>query len=406
MFCLINSNIIPNILFSHDFSSSLPIELKKLPSKFNELTEEVKGLKKQVHELEIELPRDLKEIPTKLEDFTKTVIIETVQAKLNTLDALPSLLNKVTNALNQFAQAIASKITEDESKEKELVDLLGPEVVNKYYNDKLQYDIYYDIMLNRRTESRITNCDVLTKKGPITLKVYREDGTSEVIPNFKASDLHLGEWREDPLNKLNDLANKKRKHADDIHDYFKANKRLNSSVQYGDHPAGTILNEPVLEIFFRRHQGPRMDDHARTFSSLMLAEIDKRNLNPLKQIRTIEQQRLFIYLNRRRLLGSVLEPFTPALQVLRRLGSIFTSVYAADQKLKKAYKVYNAGKRLLYVKRNKAISLGKDTSKVGIEVQQLFLKGLYLSLSSNEITPQLSFNHLAIPQARFPGYRA
>ncbi|GJY24083.1 hypothetical protein Tco_0397741 [Tanacetum coccineum] len=58
---------------------------------------------------------------------------------------------------------------------------------------------------------------------------------------------------------------------------------------------------------------------------------------------------------------------TSALQVLRRLGSIFTSVYAADQKLKKAYKVYKAGKRLLYVKRNKAISLGKTTSRVGIE---------------------------------------
>ncbi|GJS86831.1 hypothetical protein Tco_0769467 [Tanacetum coccineum] len=55
---------------------------------------------------------------------------------------------------------------------------------------------YCDKMLNRRAELRITNCDVLTKKGPITLKVYREDGLSEVIPNFKASDLHLGEWVE------------------------------------------------------------------------------------------------------------------------------------------------------------------------------------------------------------------
>ncbi|GKD73938.1 hypothetical protein Tco_1332220, partial [Tanacetum coccineum] len=36
-------------------------------------------------------------------------------AKLKTLDALPSLLNKVTNALNQFAQAISSKKTEDTS---------------------------------------------------------------------------------------------------------------------------------------------------------------------------------------------------------------------------------------------------------------------------------------------------
>ncbi|GKC46533.1 hypothetical protein Tco_1064255 [Tanacetum coccineum] len=178
-------------------------------------------------------------------------------------------------------------------------------------------------MLNRRAVSKITNCDELTRKGPITLKVYREDGTSEIISNFKASDLHLGEWREvmkactnrigkgwetiykqigtrmdyiytteavlginldislskqNPLDKLNDLANKKRKHANDIHDYFKANKRLKSSVQYEDHLPGTVLNEPVLGL----------DDHARIFSSLQLAEIDKRNLNPLKHMRVIE----------------------------------------------------------------------------------------------------------------------
>ncbi|GKE87024.1 hypothetical protein Tco_1564499, partial [Tanacetum coccineum] len=266
-----------------------------------------------------------------------------VQAKLKTLDALPSLLNNVTNALDHFAQAIALKKTKDASGEhikkdkgkkamsseeaekestnsdsnddethltgsmvesskikkvnkfdfvtdggkhihlteeeinhqkkieeeakaeadkrksevrkEELVDLLGLEVVNKYYNDKLQYDRYCDKMLNRRAESRITNCDVLTKKGLITLKVYREDGTSEAIPNFKASDLYLGEWREvmnhvptelDPLDKLNDLVNKTRKHADDIYDYFKANKRLKSLVQYEDHLASTVLNERIL----------------------------------------------------------------------------------------------------------------------------------------------------------------
>ncbi|GKB42839.1 hypothetical protein Tco_0887781 [Tanacetum coccineum] len=232
--------------------------------------------------------------------------------------------------LEEDAKAEAAK-QEGEVRKAELVDLLGPEVVNKYYNDKLQYDRYCDKMLNRRAESRITNCDVLTRKGLITLKVYGENGTSEIILNFKASDLHLAELginldiplsKHDPLDKLNDLANKKRKHADDIHDYFKANKRLNSSIQYGDHLAGTVLNKHVLgmimfnsyhrqdivtiedlkdfsttmlytvqEIFFRRHQGPRLDDHARTFSSLLLAEIDKRNLNPLKQMRTIEQLR-------------------------------------------------------------------------------------------------------------------
>ncbi|GJV50006.1 hypothetical protein Tco_1440218 [Tanacetum coccineum] len=65
--------------------------LKDLPSKFNELTKEVKGLKKQVHELEIKLPIDLKEIPSKLEDFTKTITIEMVIASKKTGDtSVPS----------------------------------------------------------------------------------------------------------------------------------------------------------------------------------------------------------------------------------------------------------------------------------------------------------------------------
>nr|GFC10284.1 hypothetical protein [Tanacetum cinerariifolium] len=65
---------------------SLPTKVKDLSSKFNELTEEIKGLKTQVHELEIELPEELKEIPTKLEDFTKTVTSLTSQVvELKTL---------------------------------------------------------------------------------------------------------------------------------------------------------------------------------------------------------------------------------------------------------------------------------------------------------------------------------
>nr|GEZ37417.1 hypothetical protein [Tanacetum cinerariifolium] len=47
--------------------------LKDLPSKFHRLSEEVKGLKTQVHELEIELPKELKEILTTLGAFTTTV---------------------------------------------------------------------------------------------------------------------------------------------------------------------------------------------------------------------------------------------------------------------------------------------------------------------------------------------
>ncbi|GJW24338.1 hypothetical protein Tco_0038149 [Tanacetum coccineum] len=110
-----------------------------------------------------------------------------------------------------------------------------------------------------------------------TLKVYREDGTNEAISNFKVSDLHLAKWREvvqaypdrkekglktihgliktrmeylnqtkkelkidfnkplkeqDPLNELNDLANKKRKRTDDLKDHSKRTKKHKSSVQH------------------------------------------------------------------------------------------------------------------------------------------------------------------------------
>ncbi|GJQ90668.1 retrovirus-related pol polyprotein from transposon TNT 1-94 [Tanacetum coccineum] len=245
-----------NILSAHDFSSSLPTELKDPSSKFNELTEEVKGLKKQVHELEIELPGDLKEIPSKLEDFTKTLKMVQATKLKRLLDALPSLPTKPqmlnilplghcikgitgelqcskeqinsTKEIEERAKAKAKQLnmkSEEEKTKEKLVDLLG--------------------IKNHQ------NCDVLTKKGPITLKVYREDGTSEVIPNFKANDLHLSEWRE-VMNACPNRTGKK----------------------------GLAISS-----------GLGLDDHVRTFSSLLLAEVDKRNLNTLKQMRVIEQLR-------------------------------------------------------------------------------------------------------------------
>ncbi|GJY91206.1 hypothetical protein Tco_0506402 [Tanacetum coccineum] len=103
------------ILSTHDFSSSLPTELKELPSKFNELAEEedftktVTSLTSQFAKrktLQWELLEEFLSVPTH---------VETIQAKLKTLDALPSLLHQFTYALNQFAQAIASKKTEDDN---------------------------------------------------------------------------------------------------------------------------------------------------------------------------------------------------------------------------------------------------------------------------------------------------
>ncbi|GKD94827.1 hypothetical protein Tco_1374664 [Tanacetum coccineum] len=185
---------------------------------------EIKELKKHVQDMEIKLPGDLKEIPTKLETFTYTISslssqvaeLKNIQWELPVeFQALPSqfatvvenALGATTKDVPSASQATASP-AEGEKKTNpattdaepnlhdELVDLLGIDVVTQYYNKKLLYDKYNDQILKRRKSSKITNCDILTQKGPISLKVHREDGINEVISNVKVSDLHLAEWKE------------------------------------------------------------------------------------------------------------------------------------------------------------------------------------------------------------------
>ncbi|GJU51809.1 hypothetical protein Tco_1221364 [Tanacetum coccineum] len=79
--------------------------------------------------------------------------------------------------IEESVKAEAAK-HEVEVRKEELVAFLGLDVVSKYYKAKLQYDKYCDKMRNRRAKFRITNCNVLTRKGPISLKVYIEDSTS------------------------------------------------------------------------------------------------------------------------------------------------------------------------------------------------------------------------------------
>ncbi|GJX67058.1 hypothetical protein Tco_0302785 [Tanacetum coccineum] len=193
------------LLASHDFASCLLTELKELPLKITRLSREIKELKKHVRDIEIELPGDLKEIPTKLETFTFTISslssqiaelkniqwellveflnlpsqVSSVQEKLKTLDSLPSLLYKVTNTLNRFATMVenasgatsmnvpsAGKATaslaegEKNTKDaetnlqKQLIDLLGIEVVEQYHNKKLLFDKYCDKMLKKEKDQR------------------------------------------------------------------------------------------------------------------------------------------------------------------------------------------------------------------------------------------------------------
>ncbi|GJV95422.1 hypothetical protein Tco_1546999 [Tanacetum coccineum] len=379
------------LLTDHNFSAFIPTELKEVSSKISNINRAVGGLKKYVEELKFEIAYELKVLPEKLEEFQSFISVLTSKlSKLKVLDALPSLLNKVTEALNRFAHAIEStlqkaydtsvpstgqagtqpaegenplnitaqpegeqvkdkdkksfsheEVDEEESEsesdaekkikqtvkadvakaeiqkgKEELIDLLGLDVVERMYKYTVKYDKYCLKMLNQRAPGKITNCDVLSRgKGPITLKVYRDDGSDEIIQNFKASDLHLGNGGEkrldnlhkteeeleldfskplgehDLISKLNTLAKKKRKNADDLHDYFRSTKSQRQdfiSIKYFEEMNNEMLYN-VQEIFFRLYKGPGMNNLARTFSTFLVIKVEKRNLNPMKQMRLIEQ---------------------------------------------------------------------------------------------------------------------
>ncbi|GKA55646.1 hypothetical protein Tco_0754718 [Tanacetum coccineum] len=219
---------------------SIPTELKELPTKITALSGEVNELKKHIKEFEIELP-------------------ETLEALLGLLNKLIDTLNRFSNILNAHNEGVPSAgksttlpakgekntnpVTED-AELANLVDLIGIDVVEEYHKKKLLNNNYCDKMLKRKKNSKITNCEILIKKGPITLKIYREDGSEVVISNLKTRvdqltqteqelkiDLNKPLKEQDPLNELNELANKKRKRASDFSNEPRSAKKVMSSVQ-------------------------------------------------------------------------------------------------------------------------------------------------------------------------------
>ncbi|GJT49519.1 hypothetical protein Tco_0975676 [Tanacetum coccineum] len=230
---------------THDTSHDVPKDTS-VPPPPSPKSAQIQELMAQVAELKNiywELPAEFLNLPSQ---------VSSIQEKLKILDSLPSLLHKVTDTLNRFATMVenasgatsmnvpsAGKATAspaegekntkdaDTNLKDELVDLLGKNVVTQYYTKKLLFDKYYDKMLKRKKSPKITNCEVLTKKGPITLKIYREDGSDEVISNLKLTqtkqelkiDLNKPLKEQDPLNELNELANKKRKRTSDLKDH-------------------------------------------------------------------------------------------------------------------------------------------------------------------------------------------
>nr|GEV20536.1 hypothetical protein [Tanacetum cinerariifolium] len=236
-------------------SYSLPTRLKDLPFKFNELTEEIKGLKTQVYKLEIKLPKELKEIPIKLEDFTKTATKEDEKESTESdyddeAHVAGSMVeSSKTNKLKKF-----DFVTE----EGEHIHLTEEQI---NHQKKLEEEAKAEAAKQEREARKAKLIDLLGYE--IVHKYYKEDDTSEVIPNFKASDLHLDELRE----VVKACPNRKGKGWKTIYghigirmDYLHSteaklginldipltNKRLKSSVQYEDYSPGTVLNDPVL----------------------------------------------------------------------------------------------------------------------------------------------------------------
>ncbi|GJV45131.1 hypothetical protein Tco_1429667 [Tanacetum coccineum] len=297
------SSELSKLLSSLDFSSSLPTELKELPSNLlSKVTEAldmfvqvVEHLKQQqskptAPETTIIIPpiitstitqfespclsspskcspqpereltkkdkgkkamssKDAKEEGTKSKsddaNLTGSMVKSSKQKKLKQLDFITKKGEhihltadqiKEQKKLEELAKADMAKQEVKLGKE-ELVDLLGINVVRGFYKAKLQKDpITLKVCPNKK------GVGWSTIYGKIKTRMdYFHKTKAELEIDFSKplSEQH-------PLDKLNDLARKKRKNADNIHDYFRSTKKFKSSVQYEDHPARTVLNEPCL----------------------------------------------------------------------------------------------------------------------------------------------------------------
>nr|GEV99783.1 hypothetical protein [Tanacetum cinerariifolium] len=165
-------------------------KLKELPSKFSKICREIKDLKS----------------PQKTSSKPKGELItnkgkeamshEEAKEKESKSDSETEV--KLSGSMTNEQKKIKQLVKDDMAKKEvepgkgELIDLPGIYVVKNMYKAKVKYDKFCNKMLNRRNIGKITNYDVLARgKGHITLKVYRDDGSNEIIPNFKASDLHI-----------------------------------------------------------------------------------------------------------------------------------------------------------------------------------------------------------------------
>ncbi|GJW47890.1 hypothetical protein Tco_0079536 [Tanacetum coccineum] len=192
---------------------------------------------------------DLQEIHQNKETSTSTSLQSQSQAiaELKNINVNPfkqSLLKKVTNTLNRIATLVenASGATTTS------VPLADKATASPAEGRKVLYEKYCEKMKKKRQSSKIINCDVLTKKGPISLKVVqacpdrKEKGWKTIYELIKKrmefleqneKELHIdfnkSIQEQDPLDELNDIANKKRKRIGDSTYHSRSSKKHKSS---------------------------------------------------------------------------------------------------------------------------------------------------------------------------------
>ncbi|GJR68803.1 retrovirus-related pol polyprotein from transposon TNT 1-94 [Tanacetum coccineum] len=263
---------------------------------FDEVSKIIKleDLLKLVHDVKT----DFMELES-LED--EPIIIKSIQNKTKTFDALPSLLNKVIEALNKFAQVIKSTLNKAGD---HCVPSAGQANIKPVEGDKNTQQV----TISQSTKLVLLTWGEQIKKDKVKQAMSLKDAEEEDTKSDSDDNtINMAGSMVDSSNKkklrslilslkVSTLNGGIRGYGTDEVNFPRSTKRLKSSVKYKDHPAGTVLNEPVLGVilfnsFQRLHQGPGLDDHVRTFSSFLLAEVHKKNLNPLKQMKAIEQLR-------------------------------------------------------------------------------------------------------------------
>ncbi|GJY66696.1 hypothetical protein Tco_0468934 [Tanacetum coccineum] len=242
----------------------------------SDINEAIRGLKQYVEGLEIEIPCELKTILEKLKEFQSAISGLTKQvaqlmnqklevlvgllallgqvssitaqlSKLKVFDALSSLLIKVTRALNRFENAIAlaSQTTGDTSVP--LASQVGTHLVEGEKNTK-QATITHPLKITPQPEG-----ELIKNKGKESMshkKAEEKESKSNSDAETKLTGSMVESSKKKHLKKKEEVIDLLG--LDVVTNMYKAKvkstKTYKSSVQYEDHPAGTILNEPSLDF--------------------------------------------------------------------------------------------------------------------------------------------------------------